>query len=231
MRQRIALAVCVVTGAFMLLQFFSPHPVPEAWYRRILNWTIIIGIFAMGLGIVSLWMAHLPKVLRRKPGWGYSLVTLLGFCATVIVGLFCVWAKGQVAEAGEGARHTAWLLAASEESPFLWIYNNVLNPITATMFALLAFFIASASYRAFRVRSLLATIMLLAAVIVMMGRVPLGDLLSAGLLGKISNWLLNVPNLAAKRAILVGVGLGSAAVALKILLGIERSYLRGGEKK
>ena len=230
MKQRIALTVCIVAGIFMFLQFFSPHPELQAWYRRILNWTIITGIFAMALGIVSLWMGHLPKVLRRKPGWGYNLVTLVGFCVTVIVGLFCVWAKGRVPEAAAGAPPATGLLALSaEEVPFLWIYNNVLYPITSTMFALLAFFIASAAYRAFRMRSVLATILLVAAVVVMLGRVPIGDLISFGYLGKISNWLLNVPNLAAKRAIIMGVGLGSTAVALKILLGIERSYLRGAE--
>jgi len=50
-----------------------------------------------------------------------------------------------------------------------------------------------------------------------------------GVLGSAANWLLNYPNVAAKRALNVGIGFGQAAIALKILLGIERSYL-GGDK-
>lgn len=209
MKKQIALAVCFLTSLFMLLQYFSPHPTPAFWYERLLNWSIIIGVFAYALGIVSLWRAHWPKVRNAKPGWGYSAVTLVSLVVTAAVGL--IWGK----EPG---------------TPFIWMYNNILNPISSTMFALLAFFIASAGYRAFRVRSVLATILLASAVVVMLGRVPIGELVSAGLFGRIADWLLNYPNLAAKRAILVGVGFGGAAVGLKIMLGIERSYL-GGEDR
>ena len=43
-----------------------------------------------------------------------------------------------------------------------------------------------------------------------------------------SNWLMNVPNLAAQRAIVIGIGLGIVATALKVILGIERGYMGKG---
>ena len=64
---------------------------------------------------------------------------------------------------------------------FAWLFKNVFTPLSATMFALLAFFVASASYRAFKVRNLEATILLVAGIIIMIGRVPLGVF--------ITNWI------------------------------------------
>jgi hypothetical protein len=104
-----------------------------------------------------------------------------------------------------------------------WQFDYILRPTEATMFSLLAFFIASAAYRAFRARSMLATILLVSAVIVMIRFFPLGPL--SGGVAWFADWILNVPNLAAKRAILIGVGLGIVSTALKIILGVERSYL------
>ena len=107
---------------------------------------------------------------------------------------------------------------------FVHFFDYILIPIQATMFSLLAFFIASASYRAFRARSLLASLLLVAALIIMLRFNPylgfVGEYIE-----RTATWLLNVPNLAAKRAIIVGVGLGIVATSLKVILGIERNYL------
>ena len=58
----------------------------------------------------------------------------------------------------------------------------------------------------------------------MLGRVPIGALISEHL-PAISQWLMATPNLAARRGILLGVSLGAIATALRIIFGIERSYL------
>ncbi|MBC8257085.1 MAG: hypothetical protein H8E85_07225 [Candidatus Marinimicrobia bacterium] len=62
-------------------------------------------------------------------------------------------------------------------SLFHWIFNNIFTPLSSTMFALLAFFVASASYRAFRIRNFEATLLLVAGIILMLGRVPVGELI------------------------------------------------------
>lgn len=194
----------------MIIQFFVPHRYMANIYQEFNNWTIIIGIFTMIVGIGSLITVHYSKIKQKKEGWWYSLVT--------IIALFGMSAIG--------------ILGGTENDLFLNLYRYCLSPVTATMFSLLAFFIASAAYRAFRIRNVTATLLLLAAVVVMLGRVPVGEIITSWLpewlrLPSIANYLLTVPNVAAKRAIYIGVGLGVAAVSLKIILGIERTWLGG----
>ena len=101
-------------------------------------------------------------------------------------------------------------------------------PVQATMFSILAFYIASAAFRAFRARNLDACLLLGAAIIVMLGQVPLCAENLPGM-ASLKDWILNVPNMASKRGILIGVGLGMISTALKIIVGIERTYLGRGE--
>ena len=117
-------------------------------------------------------------------------------------------------------------------TPWAWMYDYVYTPLAATMFAILAFFVASASYRAFRARNLEATLLLIAAFVMMLGRVPIGNAISGFMpegfmLGDFSSWVMSVPQVAGQRAIQIGIALGIVSTSLIIILGIERSHLGG----
>ncbi|OQX92568.1 MAG: hypothetical protein B6D58_02470 [candidate division Zixibacteria bacterium 4484_95] len=107
-----------------------------------------------------------------------------------------------------------------------------------TMFSILAFFVASASYRAFRAKSREATILLIAAFIILLGRTPIGDYITFWLPGWLNffhipilaNWIMAIPNLAGQRAIMIGISLGVVSMSLRLILGIERGYI-GSEGK
>jgi hypothetical protein len=107
---------------------------------------------------------------------------------------------------------------------YTWMYDHLFAPCNATMFALLAFFIASAAFRAFRARNVEAALLLGAAILIMIGRVPLGRALSEKL-PWIAEWLIDVPNNAGRRAIMMGAALGAIATGLRVILGLERSHL------
>ncbi|MBU1627990.1 hypothetical protein KKB18_11535 [bacterium] len=210
MKQTIPLLITFFLSLFFAVQFFIPHQYLKDTYEYLLSCVMIIGCFAMILGIYSLTRVHFVRIKRKGTNWQYSYLTFFGLALTIIVGWFGSIESGSIAEG----------------CTFDFIYNSVLNPIQATMFSLLAFFIASAAYRAFRARSLAATILLLTAVVVMLGRVPVGEWIHPKL-PDFASWLLNVPNLAAKRAIMIGIGLGASATSLKVALGIERSHFGG----
>jgi len=209
MRRQIPLLLVFLLGTAIVLQEFIPLDFAKAFKEFALDWTIVIGVFAMALGIWSLTKVSMEKVRRRSENWQYSIVALAGLAAMM---LFSIWSWATV-----GIEH------ALSGYMFVQFFDYVMVPIQATMFSLLAFFIASAAYRAFRARSLLASLLLVAAVIVMLRVVYMGPLSDP--VNVMADWIINVPNLAAKRAILVGVGLGIVATALKVILGIERTYL------
>ena len=45
----------------------------------------------------------------------------------------------------------------------------------------------------------------------------------------VTSWLLSVPNQAAQRGIMLGVLLSQIAIAIRIIFGIERTYMGGGD--
>jgi hypothetical protein len=182
----------------------------------------IIAVFAFFLGGGNLVRVHVKKLSRRKADWWFSVVTLVGFFFMLIVGLFKTGNDGGIA-----AQVTA------EGSWFQETFNYVLNPLQSTMYALLAFFVASASYRAFRAKNREATILLIAAFIILLGRTPFGTMLTAWVpesfsilqIPNMAVWIMNSPNLAGQRAIIIGIGLGVVSMSLRLILGIERTYL------
>ncbi|MBQ7568180.1 hypothetical protein IJT17_05170 [bacterium] len=216
MKREVPLIITFVAGAVMIVQFYT---LPLSWLGDLFNdFFNIIVTCAYVLGAASLLIANGRKIQRQAPGWGYNAVLLLSLLATLFCG-FCIFPQGG--------------LPTDAGTPFDWIFQNVYTPMSAATYSLLAFYIASASYRAFRARSAEATILLVTAFMVMLFRIPLGELLWEQLpilhyldIGDfIETWIIGGFNTAGQRAIMLGASVGLISVSLKILLGIERSYL------
>ncbi len=220
-RRQLPLIITFVTGVLFALQYYVPHPASEKLLTEGSLWIQIVGLFALVLGVTSLFHIHAVKIKRQEPGWGYSVVLYAGIGVTIIAGLGYSFAAGQWA----GGKETI----DGVQTGFGWIYSYAMVPLQGSMFAILAFFIASAAYRSFRARSREAALLLIAAVIVMMGRVPLGEYL-VPVAGDITLWILNVLNASVRRAILIGISLGAVALSIKIIFGMERAYLGGGKE-
>lgn len=203
----IILAFCI--GMFMWLQNYIPQHNVQEIYRTINLWSLIIIGFTLIVGIYSLLNHHAQKIKRKTPQWGFSIV--------VYIAMFTMVAAGMI--------HPKNMQAGG---PLMWLFNNLLVPMQSTMFSILAFYIVSAAYRAFRARTKEATILLITAIIVMLGRVPIGEVIFGKGLPEFTEWLLTTPSMAAQRGILLGVGLAAIATALRIIFGIERTYMGGG---
>jgi len=212
-RLTVPLTLALLFGIFGIAIQYIPHPAASDTKELISVWIRLIGGIAVFLGIYSLLRLHITKVKKKEEGWGYSVFFFLGFAPMVFATLY---------NAGRGF----WNPAVTE-SLYREMYDYVFEPASATMFSLLGFFIASAAVRTFRARSFEATLLLVAAIIVMLGRAPLGEMISP-YFPTVSEWIMTIPNTAAKRGILLGISLGVMATSLKIIFGLERAYLGGG---
>jgi len=209
MKQRIPLAISFVAGMFMIVSFYIPHPPLGGMEQKVLTWFAIVTGISMIVGVESLLRVNFSKTIHRRKGWGYSVILLAGCVLTLITGTIGQFKYGS---------------PVAMESPFMYVYETMIVPLQGTMFAILSFFIASAAYRAFRARNLAATLLLLSAALVMLGRVPVGERIYSHF-PQITEWIMNVPQIGAKRGIMIGAYLGAAATSIRIILGIERSYI------
>ena len=223
MRREIPIAITFVVGIVFALAYFIPRWPFNQFEVQFGDWFGIIAAFAIWLGALNLMEISAIKVMRKKPDYGYAIIIIISFLIMVFFGFYEGF-KGLFAEVQYSYRDAG--------TGFNWMYLYVYSALSATMFALLAFFVASASYRAFRARNLEATLLLVAAFFVMLGRVPVGDLLTGWLpsgymMSDWANWIMSVPNTAGQRAIMIGIALGLVSTSLRIILGLERTYLGG----
>ena len=231
MKRTIPLLITGIGGFVLIFAYFVPAF--QGWGEVAAMWFDILASIAFVLGGGNLLKIHLEKVSSKREGWAFSLITLVAFILTLFLGLFKIginpnpmypdfsW-SGDYREIG---------------SPFWWLYEYAFKPLTATMFSMLAFYIASAAFRAFRAKNFEAILLLGTAFIILLGRTFAGVFLTSwfpeivsGL--KIENltvYIMSVFSTAGNRAIMIGIALGIASTSLKVLLGVDRSYLGSGE--
>ena len=204
MRQEIPLKITLFFGLFMILQFFVPHWWINGLAGKFQNWAVIVVAFAYILGTANLVRVHMDQIQRRDHDWPYKIITIVSLVVVAAIGFI------------EGVEPGTFFNDR--------LYLEMYVPMSSTMYATLAFYIASAAYRAFRVRSWQAGFLAVTAIVVMLGRVPVGQMVWKDL-PRLVDWIMEVPNMVAQRGILIGAALGAVATGLKMVFGIERSYL------
>lgn len=205
MLRKVAIIICAICGVFMTAQYFIASEPVSRLYGTVLDWMQIIFVCALLVGIINVIAKQVKTVSRAGSERVYAGIALLGIALMALLGF-------------------GWGIMRG--SPFLWVFDTVQVPMQTTVFSLLAFYVASAAYRGFRARHAESVILVLAALIILLGRVPIGEMVSPYVPQTVS-WVLTVPAVAAKRAILIGIGLGMTATAIKVIAGMERTYLGG----
>ncbi len=208
LKRTIPMAIALAIGFLMLIDFFFDESHINALGGFFVDSAVIVVAFALLLGLLNVLIVHFKRIRRREDGWPYSIF-LVGIALIVLLGG----------------------ISGPETDVVEWIFDNVQFPLQAATFSLLAFYVATAAYRAFRLRSLESIAFILAVIVVLLGQVPIGRYLS-DFLPAAKDWILDVPGTAGVRGIIIGVALGTIATGVRVLMGFDRPYSgEGGSDK
>jgi len=197
-----AAAVC---GVIVLLDYFIAEPTLDAVGQTLVTWVTILAAVALVLGLLNLARVHGARVAQGRGGWPYSLALLAALLVTLLLGL----APG----------------AGGASDPALsWLFTYVYQPLSAAIFSLLAFYLATAAFRTLRLRTWEAGGLLVSGVIVLLGQIPLGAQIWRTL-PEARTWLLAVVAMAGLRGVIIAAALGAIFTGLRVLLGIDRPYV------
>jgi hypothetical protein len=237
-KRRLTVLLTFLAGSYYVLEFFlpaRPGVQPGAagnflspFAMPIGNVVQVMGGLAFGLGIFNLAHVHWTTIRRHRPGWTNSLAFFAAFLAMVVTGFWH--------DRPEAPR---WVMNA-----YSLLFRGLWQNMDAAIFSLLAFYIASAAYRAFRIRSGEALVLMITAMILMLGQVPVGMALTHWIpegrqvpffgtsysffrIENFSRWVLMRINNPVQRAIDFGIGLGALAMGLRIWLSLERGTYFG----
>lgn len=195
------------------------------------GFTNILTAFLLGLGIYSLLRVHGRRLVKMQKDWFFSAVLLTSLFGMAYIGL-ADWASRRGPE------------GAALENPDNWqtinyardfLFDGLLQQMDAAMFSLIAFFILSAAYRAFRIKSIEATILLATALVFILSLMGPVEKMFADTLGSdpnsfqanftltsMKNWLQSSFQNPSIRAIDFGIGIGALAMGLRLWLSLEK---------
>lgn len=315
LQKKLLIFFTFIGGAYFFLEFVLPKEIGGvkfgAYHDQILRGIQIVGVMAIGLGILSIFRVHGGNIVRRSPGMWNSAALLAGFITmlafqsnvvsqeqdisslqkkfegiikfipvalkdpnpgdklSIIQDSLSSMEKRADAELGldtardklfsdSKANVEALRTNGTDEKPAAsslrelssalanaygekyqnslskkgesLLNNGLFIPLGSAMFSLLAFYIASAAYRSFRVRSLESSLLMLTAVIVMLGQIPQGSLYISESLPAIRLWLLKNISTPAFRAIFFGASIAGLAMAIRIWLSLEQSPFSDEER-
>jgi hypothetical protein len=227
-RRGIVRLITLLGGLYAALEFFWPtHPTPtpddptavnnflSPYTVQFGNYTNAIVGWTVGLGVINLCQVHGKRLTKGGSNAFNSAVFFLSMIVMMVVGILQKIHPNPI-----------------NKNLYDILFTGGLVSLDATMFSIVAFYIVSAAYRAFRIRSVEATLLLATAIVVMLGQIAVGQMLTSWIpktgvmhnirIEEIRSWILTIPNSAVTRAISFGLGIGGLAVALRIWLGLER---------
>lgn len=217
MKRTLIIFITFIGGFYFFLEFILPEEAGlTRWREPFINTFIAISVWAAGIGYLNILHLHGGNVLKRRKNWVHSTALLISM---VLMAIFYI-AKSYYPSLIEGEKNLG-------QKVHDFLFNDFYMALSSTMFSLLAFYMASAAFKAFRVKTAEAAFMMATAVIVMLGQIPLGIWLSHSFpeflqFPVMREWLLSVVNSSVFRGVLICATIGSLAISMRLWFSIEK---------
>jgi hypothetical protein len=205
--------VAVSTGIVTLLSLVIDNDVLTSLRAVFVEWTVIVIAFALLLGVFNVVRVHAQRIQSR---------TRAPFSVLLVASFLIVFIPGVLSPERMPEALRDWVGPNGQVVDFAFRY--VQRPLQASLFSLTAFFAFTAAWRVFRIRNAASLVMLVAALVVLIGSIPLSIGAGWALPAAVRTWAMSVPVRAGARGILLGISLGILVTGLRLLLGIERPY-------
>lgn len=190
------LAAMIVLG---MSSYFIGYQPLENVVVEIGNGFVIIVAFALTLGAINLIIRNVKNIERKADEWYFSVWVLFCVAVTTVLGVFF----------------------GPTNSMYTYLYDNIYLPAGATIYSITALFIASAVYRAFRIRNVESFLLLVCSVFVMLKNAPVGEMISP-YIPLVGRWLSDYPQSSGNRIIWIIATIGWLALCVRYVFGRER---------
>ncbi|HOL12224.1 MAG TPA: hypothetical protein PLB36_04990, partial [Bacillota bacterium] len=129
MKQQVPIIIGLVFGMFVIVSMFvTGVPFLEQTKDVLNDWFLIAQAWAVAVGVVNLTQIHMRNVNMKRENYGFSIWLIICMYGMAIFGIFIA----------KSPNHEGWKL----------MYNDIIAPMNATVYATLVFYIGSAAYRA-----------------------------------------------------------------------------------
>lgn len=201
-KKELSIAITSICFLITFLPYFFNLPAVDAVATHTVNWSLTITYFMAPLGLYYLTQYNITSLQKRQKGWPYGITTVILVYYMTIAGL----------------------IFGTDDIKFNFFYDAFALSMTAMVSGLYGFYFLAAGGRAFRARDSRATLLLIAAFIILMRNAPIGNIIWRGF-GPTGAYVMDVLVASANRAFKIGTAIAGIALGIRILLGQETSQI------
>ncbi len=191
----LVIAILVAVSLLIVLDRTGIAPLLQPITGTLYAWGILLAAFSLLLGVFNVGWVHLQRIFLGETHWPHSIA--------LVAALVVVLASGLLSPFG------------AESSLTEWLFDAIIAPGQATLFALLAFFMLAAAYRLLRVGRNGGGWMLAGALLMLTAQAPAAGVWMPPALARFTGWALDVPVMATLRGALMGGSLALTLVAIR----------------